>query len=112
MNVYHRFSEGRSMQHEDIVKILVQAIAHHKAGRESDAEPLYRQVLEHAPHTPTALQNLGLILNKAGKRTEAIQLLQKSLEIEQNVPLYYRNIGSVYRGADRHQEAVEALRRA
>ena len=61
------------MQHEDMVLILVQAIAHHKAGRLADAEPLYRQVLDYSPNTATALQNLGLILSKSGKSDEVIQ---------------------------------------
>ena len=100
------------MQHEEMIKILVEAIAHHKAGRIAEAEPLYRQVLEYSPQTPTALQNLALILSKMGKRDEAIEFLRKSIEIEPNIALFHRNIGSVYRGAERNQEAVEALRRA
>ena len=45
----------------DIDQVFQQAIAHHQAGRFSDAEGLYRAILQIQPHHPDANHNLGVL---------------------------------------------------
>lgn len=100
------------MSVDELTMTLKRAIELHKAGQIPEAEALYRQVLEKAPHAASALQNLGLILNGAGQKDEAIALLKRSVEAEPGVALFHRNLAAMYRGADRHLEAVEAVKKA
>jgi Flp pilus assembly protein TadD len=51
------------------------AVVHHQAGRFSDAERLYREILETSPDDPSALNNLGLIV-AAG---EAVELFRRAV---------------------------------
>ncbi len=65
---------------QTIVRLLLeQAVAHHRAGQLAEAESLYRQVLQSAPHDPDARHNLGLIALAQGRRDDALPLFQAAL---------------------------------
>ena len=58
------------------------AVAHHKAGRLTEAETLYQQVLEIEPEEPTAIHMLGLLAHQTGQHNLAIELIGRALELE------------------------------
>ena len=54
------------------------AIQHHTAGRLSQAESIYQQILQSNPEQPTALHLLGVIAHQAGKNDVAVDLITKA----------------------------------
>ena len=70
----------------NVEKKLDQAIAFHQAGRLSEAEKLYQQVLADNPQNADALHLLGVIAYQANKYKLAINLIT-----------YYRNSSSTSR---------------
>jgi len=47
------------------------ALQHHRAGRLTEAENIYRQVLAHLPDHPDALHLLGVVCQQHGRGDEA-----------------------------------------
>ena len=62
----------------DIDQLYGAALAAQKAGREAEAELLYRQILEQAS-PPEVLVNLGNLLARQGRRDEALPLYDQAL---------------------------------
>ena len=51
------------------------AIQHHTAGRLSQAESIYQQILQSNPEQPTALHLLGVIAHQRGENNKAVELI-------------------------------------
>jgi predicted O-linked N-acetylglucosamine transferase (SPINDLY family) len=58
---------------------LRQAVEHHRAGRLSQAEQLYRAILQQQPKQPDANHNLGLIAVQVGRHDVALPHFQAAL---------------------------------
>ena len=91
---------------------LHQAIAHHQAGRISDAERLYVQILEIEPENPNALHLLGLLFFHRGQFDDAIELLQKAVANNKRNAKCFGDLAIVLNTAKRFQEAEVASRKA
>jgi len=59
---------------------LLQALAHHKAGKLSEAERLYRAILQVLPSHPEANQNLGRLALQVGQTHAGLSHLKLALE--------------------------------
>lgn len=57
------------------------AIAHHQAGRLTQAEQIYRQILQQQPHQVDAMSLLGVIACQQGKLAEGIALYRQALAL-------------------------------
>ena len=90
--------------------ILEQAVAHHGAGRLAEAELLYRQVLQSAPHDPDASHNLGLIAITKGQRDAALSLFQAALAANPMQPQYLVSLAGTLLAMGRSGEAHTVLR--
>ena len=55
-----------------IQQALELAVQHHTAGRLSQAENIYQQILQSDPNQPVALHLTGVIAHQAGKNDERI----------------------------------------
>ena len=62
----------------DVFDSLREALAHHQAGRLTDAENIYRSVLAAEPGQAKALYLLGVLCIAAGRLDEAIELLTQA----------------------------------
>ena len=60
---------------------LQQAVAHHQAGRLSEAEDLYRAILQAQPGQPDANHNLGVLAMQVGQHAAALPYLKTALAI-------------------------------
>jgi tetratricopeptide (TPR) repeat protein len=87
------------------------ALQHHRAGRLSEAETIYRRVLAAMPEHPVALHYLGVIAHQLGRHDDAIDLISRSIKILPRGS-YYSNLGEAFRGALRYEEAAGAFRKA
>jgi Tfp pilus assembly protein PilF len=91
---------------------LQQAFAHHRAGRFSEAERLYRSILQARPDHPGVSNNLGLALKDQGRLEEAAATFTRGLAVRPDDALAHCNLGNVLRLQGRPQDAAASYRRA
>lgn len=85
---------------------------HHRAGRLSDAEKIYRQVLAQEPDHCEAMHLLGVIAGQRGNLDIAIAMIRRAIEIDGKNAEAYRNLGGFLAQRGRFEEACTALCRA
>jgi tetratricopeptide (TPR) repeat protein len=91
--------------------LLRAAIEHHQAGRLSQAQVKYRQILELAPKNPDALHLLGLIAHQTGRLEVAVDLISTAVNIKPSASMYY-NLGVAYQAQGNMDAAVASYRNA
>ena len=62
---------------------LRQAVAHHQAGRLSEAEELYRAILQAQPGQADANHNLGVLAAQVGQPAAGLPYLKAALDADQ-----------------------------
>lgn len=92
-----------------VPQALALAVAHHKSGRLSEAERIYRQILARDPNQPDALQLLGALLGQRGDLPAAERLIRKSLEIQPANAHALLNLGEFCRRMGRPGEALSII---
>jgi tetratricopeptide (TPR) repeat protein len=92
--------------------MLRNAFALHKAGRLSDAERGYRQILEIDAHHADSLHLLGMIEYQAGHLEAAISLICQAIRQNNKEASYYSNLGTVYHALGRLEEAAGCYQQA
>lgn len=95
-----------------VQEMLQVAIQSHQAGRISQAEALYEQMLRLEPENPFALHYLGVIRMQQGELDQAEQLIRRSVASAPRIPDFHSNLGLCLRAEQRLEEAVAAYRRA
>ena len=65
------------------------AVEHHNAGRLSEADNIYRSVLNKLPNQPIALNLSGLILHQTGKTEAAINQIKKAITSDPKLSLIH-----------------------
>jgi tetratricopeptide (TPR) repeat protein len=93
-------------------KIPPAALEHHSAGRWTDAETIYRQILQREPHHSEALHLLGLIAAQTGRAPLAVEMISQAIVADDRVPGYHSNLGVVLQNIGRLDEAIRAYHRA
>lgn len=95
-----------------IAEALDIAIKHHGAGRLSEAEEIYRRILEVDPNQPDAVHLLGAIAYQVGHNGPAIELIARAVALKPDFPLAHDNLGMALQRAGRLDEALIHFRRA
>jgi protein O-GlcNAc transferase len=95
-----------------IQKYLALAIAHHQAGRLSEAEMHYRLVVAAAPDQPFASYMLGVIAHEAGNDESAFDLLSKAIAVKPDLFEAHNALGMVLRALGRLGDAVDSCHKA
>lgn len=88
------------------------ALVHHRAGRLTEAEAIYRQILAQHPDYTDALHLLGSLASQLGRYDAAIELHKKAIQLNPNLAPYHGNLGAVYMKLKRYDDAAASLRRA
>jgi len=78
-----------------IQKALDLAVQHHTAGRLSQAETIYQQILRSDPNQPIALHLLGVIAHQTSKNDKAVDLITKALGLKPDYAEAHNNLGNV-----------------
>jgi len=91
---------------------LQQAIRFHQAGRLSEAEQLYRSILQVVPHHPATNNNLSIALVSQGRLDEAAAVLRRLLAVSPNSVSAYSNLGNILFEMGEPEEAEASYRRA
>lgn len=82
------------------------------AGRQADAEPWFRRVLERAPDDPEAQRGLALALSRTGRLEEAMNVLRRLLAANPEDAAAHNYLGACLADRGRLPEAAEHFRRA
>ncbi|WP_158742421.1 tetratricopeptide repeat protein [Acidisphaera sp. L21] len=93
---------------ETIRNALAIAIAHHQRGELNEAERIYRLIIDAAPNSPVALNNLGLVVPP----DEAIGLFHRAIAIEPNYVDALINLSSALAARGDQPDADAAYHRA
>jgi protein O-GlcNAc transferase len=91
---------------------LETAVAHHRSGRLTEAEALYRRVLADYPDHPDALHLLGVVLQQTGDPTGAEALIRKAISLAPDMPLFHHNLGKALAEQRRWHDAIASYCRA
>ena len=92
--------------------LLAHALRHHQAGRLTEAEPIYRQILAVAPHHPDCLHLLGMIEYQAGRPQLAAEMIRNAIAINRKQAAYHSNLGTVLQSQGELDEAAKCYKRA
>ncbi|MFQ5954483.1 MAG: tetratricopeptide repeat protein [Kiloniellales bacterium] len=95
-----------------VAETFQSAVRQHRAGRLSEAEALYRRVLQAAPDHADALHLMGLAAAQQGRYPAALELIGKAIRLNDAVPDFHNNLAEAYRALGRIDEALAAYRRA
>ena len=100
------------MQTVTIPQALEIAIQHHRAGRLSDAEGIYRQILAQEPNHADALHFLGIIAQQVGRNDIAADFFRRAIAANPAVAAYHGSLGIALTGLGQLDEAIAAYRSA
>ena len=92
-----------------IQEALDMAVDHHRAGRLSEANNIYRLILDKLPNQPVALNLNGVILHQSGNSISAINQIKKAIESNPNYVDAHLNLGTVLMDLNRFEEASECF---
>ena len=95
-----------------IQQALDLAVQHHSAGRLSDAEGIYRQILTAYPNQPVALRLLGTLAFQLGKNDIAVDLISKALAIDPDDAEAHNNLGITLHALGKLDEAIASYHQA
>ncbi len=100
------------MDSEDLKREVETALAYHKSGRLSEAETIYRRVLNEDPLHFDALHLLGVISNQAGNSAQAVRLIRQALLQNPRHPFAQNNLGLAIQAQGKLDEAAASFRKA
>jgi predicted O-linked N-acetylglucosamine transferase (SPINDLY family) len=92
--------------------LFEQALQAHRAGRMTEAELIYRQVLVGDPQHAQALFQLGTLYCQVQNWAVAADVLTRAANIQPDHPDAWNNLGTALRNSGRATEAVAAYLRA
>jgi predicted O-linked N-acetylglucosamine transferase (SPINDLY family) len=96
----------------NLPQLLQSAIAAHQSGQLSEAEALYRQVLQVDARNFNALHLLGLIATDSGQPDAAVDLIGRAIAVKPNVAAAHHNLGIALKARGALQEAAGSFQRA
>jgi hypothetical protein len=91
---------------------LQQAVAHHRAGRLSEAERLYRGILQVRPDDAGTNNALGIALKGQGKSDEAASVFRRIVTVAPDYAPGHSNLGNILFEQGKLDEAEASYRRA
>jgi len=92
--------------------LLKAAFSHHREGRLTAPEALYRQILETDPRQPFALSMLGMILMEGPDKAEAESVFLRHLELDPENPMTLHSLGRLLQIKGNDRDAIALFRRA
>jgi protein O-GlcNAc transferase len=95
----------------NVTEMLQTAIALHNAERFSEAEVLYRRILESEPANADSLHLLGLLAYQHRQFTGAVSMISEAISIAPNQPSFHEHLGMAFQGLRRYDEALAAFKR-
>jgi tetratricopeptide (TPR) repeat protein len=95
-----------------IAGMLANALEHHRAGRLTEAERLYRKILAIDGQQADSLHLLGMIAYQAGRYEDAVELIRGAIAHNEKGAAYHSNLGTVLQAQGKLDEAAVSYERA
>jgi predicted O-linked N-acetylglucosamine transferase (SPINDLY family) len=92
--------------------LFERAVGAHQAGRLSEAESLYRKLLDEQPSQSDTLNLLGVLAMQTGRSDVAIDCINRALESRPHAPDYHYNLGLAYLNKGKTSDAERRFRAA
>lgn len=89
---------------------LADAVRHHQAGRSSEAERLYRQIVAHDAGHADAWHLLGALALDARRFDEAAESIGRAVELQPANPVFRKNLALAQQAAGHPDRAEASLR--
>ncbi|HEY7987556.1 MAG TPA: tetratricopeptide repeat protein, partial [Methylophilaceae bacterium] len=91
---------------------LESALQHHLAGRLTEAEAIYKALLQTMPAHSDALHLWGEIASQRRQFTLATELVTKAINANPSIPGYYGTLGRTYKSQGKLDEAIACYQQA
>ena len=91
---------------------LSAALVHHQAGRLTEAEAGYRELLGADPEQPDALHLLGVLAHQVGRHEDAVMLIGRAIALSPAFADFHANLANVLWTLGRAAAAEASCRRA
>jgi Flp pilus assembly protein TadD len=95
-----------------VQSLLGNALQQHRAGQLSEAEQIYRQILEIDAHHADSLHLLGMIAFQTGRHEDAVEMIRRAISIHATGASYHSNLGTVLQAQGKLDEAAACYGRA
>lgn len=92
--------------------LLEEGLGHHRAGRLSEADRLYREVLARDPDHSQAVFLLGVLAVQAGRLDDAVEMLTRATALAPGQAACHAELGEAYRRRGDSSAAVDSLLKA
>ena len=92
--------------------LLANALQHHRAGRLSEAQQIYRRILTIDSNHADSLHLLGMIACGRGDNPNAIEMIRAAIVIHPKEAAYHSNLGTILHAQERLEEAAACYRNA
>ncbi len=89
-------------------QLLRLALQQHQSGRLTEAEALYRQILDLHPHHADALHLSGLVAHQRGQSDIAVMQIGKAIAVNPMHPVYYSNLGLAFKAQGKPDKAIDS----
>ena len=100
------------MSPSSIQQSIANALEHHRAGRLTQAEAIYRRVLAQDPNCADALHYLGVLASQAGRSDIAADLITRAIRINPAEPTCYSNLGHAFQKQGQLDAAIRCYEQA
>ena len=110
-NLWHLFRKDPASV-PSLADAIKTAVEHHTAGRFSEAQAIYGQVLAIDANNFDALHLLGVLMNQMGQRTRAVELVSRAIALDPSDATAYYNLGTIYSAANQAEEAIGQYQKA
>ncbi len=100
------------MHHCGVREQLQAGLSHQQAGRLTEAESIYRAVIDQQPDNADALHLLGRIAFDRGDPKAAMALIEKAIALRPSVAAFHNSLGMIRGESANPQAAVAAFRQA
>ena len=100
------------MTSEEIAVMLEEALRLCQTGALTEAEQIYRQVIEADPATPDAWNNLALICYQQDRLDSAAEAAERATGLRPHIPQYWLVRGNIELAQSRNDAAQESFSRA
>ncbi|MDD5328413.1 MAG: tetratricopeptide repeat protein [Sulfuricella sp.] len=97
---------------KEIAAAMQTAIAHHQAGRLTEANDICQQILQRAPNHPDPWHLMGVMAYQIGMHDVAVELIGKVLELVPNFADAHNNLGNALKDQGHLAEAVASYQKA
>ncbi|MEH2383013.1 MAG: tetratricopeptide repeat protein [Nostoc sp.] len=96
----------------NISEVLQLAVQHHRAKRFTQAEEVYRQIIDINPQQPDALYALGMLAQHRGEYQNSEQFFQAALELQPESAAIHNSLGFTLQQQGKLEEAIAYYEKA